>query len=183
MDSKISQFPELPPGFLADCRFLLENGRHNFETLEITARTLVEHIEAKKAALLSDQKPSPRARILSFPVTSEAMRRTREHSLLDLISKGFNVWGYRWPTIKCPSPVNSVYAMMEKDGVFYEYVYSYGDGSDPVNCISEIPKDRLLECYKRFGPRTGRLIPPKMALRILTRASGCTALESEPGGT
>lgn len=173
MESKIVQF--LPPDFVADCRFLMDNGRHNFETLALTARTLVEHVKGKKEAPISGEEPGPKARILLFSRSKES-----PYSIFDLARMGFELWGYRYPTIKRPSPVTSVYAMMEKAGVFYEYVYEYGDGSDPVNRISEISKDRLLDCYKRFGPRTGRFMPPKWAIRILPKASGCTALESEP---
>ena len=182
MDSKIVQF--LPLDFVADCRFLMDNGRHNFETLALTARTLVEHVKGKKEALISGEEPGPRARILAFPGTPEETRQhgTKEKllSIPMLEALGFEVWGYR--VFKVPAGTTAL-AMMRKGDGFFSYDFTEWGPPGRKNEIRVIPGKYLKHAYKLYGPRTGRIVPPEVALPILTSVSGCTALESEPGGT
>lgn len=173
MDSKYVQF--LPPDFVADCQFLMEFGY--FNSIAETAKALVENIKGKKR-----EEPGPKVRILAFHRSEEEAQQPREKplSIPMLESLGYEVWCYR--VYKDPRG-DCVVAMVRKDDVFYDYNYMIWRSPGERTEVSAIPLKDLQRKYKFYGPRTGRIVPPEVALPILTIASGCTALESEPRRT
>lgn len=173
MDSKFVQF--LPPDFVADCQFLMELGY--FNSIAETCKALVENIKGKKR-----EEPGPKARILAFHRSEEEAQQPREKplSIPMLESLGYEVLCYR--VYKHRSGDN-VTAMVRKNDVFYDYNFMFWKDSGEKTEFRTIPQD-LLKCeYTLYGPRTGRIVPPEVALPILTKASGCTAFESEPRRT